>query len=132
MSFIQNHNFQLNGQNATESAIFSNGLVLELSQTGCDHIQQTFQFTTEKPGEGDPNWFFLTAQQFEYIGRLSPKFIPLVSWAEMININASQFKLSEPLEIENGFFVKIDKIDSGKNVILTAELSQGLYKSTNE
>lgn len=132
MTFIKSHTFQSEGQNTSESALFQNDLALELSQSGCDHVKQVFQFTTEKPGEGDPNWFLLTGQQFEYISRLSPKFMPLAAWAEMINLNASQFRLSEPLEIENGFFVKIDKIDSGKNVILTAELSEGLYKTSNE
>lgn len=132
MSFVSSHAFKLEKRNASESVAFENGLQLELDQSGCDHIKQTFQFTTEKPGEGDPNWFFLTAQQFEYVSRLSPKFMSLSSWAELINMNASQFRLSEPLEIENGFFVKIDKIDSGKNVILTAELSEGLYKTSTE
>ncbi len=132
MSFINSHSFNLENRNATESVTFKNELQLQLDQSGCDHIKQTFQFTTTKPGEGDPNWFFLTAQQFEYISSLSPKFISLSSWAEMINLNASQFRIGEPLEIENGFFVKIDKIDSGKNVILTAELSEGLYKSSNQ
>jgi len=124
ISAVTDHSFQSEGQNATEVATFENGLQLELEQSGCDAIKQVFQFTIERPGEGEPNWFLIVADQFNYLSSLSEQTMSLGMWASVISSNASLFRLGQPIEVEKGFFVKIDKIDSGKNAILHVELSE--------
>ena len=130
ISTVVDHNFIADGQSATESAVFENGLQLELEQSGCNDIKQVFQFTIDRPGEGEPNWFLIVAEQFNYLSSLSEQTMSLGMWASVISSNASLFKLGLPIEVEKGFFVKIDKIDSGKNAILIVELSENLYPSS--
>ena len=126
---ISDLQFTGSGQVANEDVAFESGLRVSVEQSGCNDIRQVFNFTTERPGEGEPNWFLLTGEQFNFIGNLSPKLEPMLMWASVINGNAGSFRLGEPLEVERGFFIKIDKIDSGRDVILSAELSENLYPS---
>ena len=126
---ISGLNFSGSGQIANEEVVFDNGLKVVVEQSGCNNIRQVFHFTVERPGEGEPNWFLLTGDQFNFIGNLSSKLEPMLMWASVINSNAGSFNIGEPLEVEKGFFIKIDKIDSGKDVILSAELSENLYES---
>lgn len=121
--------FTGNGQTAIEEASFKNGMSVEIQQSGCDDILQVFQFRVERPSEGEPNWFLVAGEQFNYIGNLSEKLEPLLMWGTVINQNAGGFKYGLPLEVDQGFFIKIDKIESGKNAILTVELSENLYPS---
>ena len=129
---VSNLNFSGSGQIANEEAVFSNGLKVTVEQSGCNNIRQVFHFTVEKPGDGEPNWFLLTGEQFEFIGNLSSKLEPMLMWASVINGNAGRFRLGEPLEVDRGFFIKIDKVISGSEVILSAELSENLYESQYE
>jgi len=130
ISSVLEHSFEAKDQASTEQATFENGMHLQLQQSGCDDIKQVFQFTIERPGEGEPNWFLLVADQFIYLSSVSENTVSLGQWASVISSNASLFKFGLPIEVDKGFFVKIDKIDSGKNAILLVELSENLYPST--
>lgn len=132
ISSVVEHNFESKTQESIEQATFDTGLQLQLKQSGCNDIRQEFQFTIERPGEGQPNWFLLVADQFIYLSGLSDQTTSLGMWASVISSNASLFKFGLPIEVEKGFFVKIDKIDSGKNAILLVELSENLYPPTQQ
>ena len=110
---------------------FDNELKVEIDQSGCNHIKQVFKFWIDRPGEGEPNWYFLAAEQFAYLSNISNETKMLGMWAEVIETNASQFKLGMPVEVDQGFFVKIDKINEDQKVILFVELSQNLYPSNS-
>ncbi len=129
MESVLKHNFESTAQEGNENILFDNQLNVEIEQSGCDHIRQVFKFWIEKPGEGEPNWYFLAAEQFAYLSNISKETKILGIWADVIESNASQFKLSKPVEVDSGFFVKIDKIVEDKKVILVVELSQNLYPS---
>lgn len=129
---VVQHNFQATDQQSTEIIEFENELKVEIDQSGCNHIQQTYKFWIDRPGEGDPNWFFLAAEQFSYLSKVSSQTAMLGNWTDVIEANASQFKLSKPVEVESNFFVKIDKINEGKKVILIVELSQNLYAGNQQ
>ena len=132
ISAVTAHNFEAKEQESAEQVTFENGLQLQLQQSGCNDIKQEFQFTIDRPGEGEPNWFLLVSEQFLYLSSLSGNTESLGMWASVISSNASLFKLGLPVEVEKGFFVKIDKIESGKNTILIVELSENLYPSTQQ
>ena len=132
ISSVVEHSFEAKAQESTEQTTFESGMQLQLKQSGCNDIKQEFQFTIERPGEGEPNWFLLVADQFIYLSSLSEQTVSMGMWASVISSNASLFKLGLPIEVEKGFFVKIDKIDSGKNAILLVELSENLYPSTQQ
>ncbi len=129
---VTGHSFEAKGQESTEVATFENGMQLQLKQSGCNDIKQEFQFTIERPSEGQPNWFLLVSEQFIYLSSLSEQTVSMGMWASVISSNASLFKFGLPIEVEKGFFVKIDKIDSGNNAILLVELSENLYPSTQQ
>ena len=42
---VNQHSFEIKGMEGIEEVSFSNGLSVTLVQTGCDYIQQEFQFT---------------------------------------------------------------------------------------
>jgi len=132
ISAVLDHSFEAKDQVSTEQATFENGMHLQLQQSGCNDIKQVFQFTIERPGEGEPNWFLLVADQFLYLSGISDQTVSLGMWASVISSNASLFKFGLPIEVEKGFFVKIDKIDSGKNAILLVELSENPYPKTEQ
>lgn len=121
--------FSGSGQIANEEVVFDSGLKLSVEQSGCDNIRQVFHFTVERPGEGDPNWFLLVGEQFNFIGNLDSRLEAMLMWASVVNGNAGSFRMGEPLEVDRGFFIKIDKVESGKEVILSVELSENLYES---
>ena len=129
MESVIEHSFNSTTQEGNENILFDNDLKVEIEQSGCEYIKQVFKFWIDRPGEGEPNWYFLAAEQFAYLSNISDETKMLGMWAEVIESNASQFKLSKPVEVDSGFFVKIDKIAEDKKVILVVELSQNLYPS---
>ena len=131
MASVTQHSFQAKDQEGSEQMEFDNELKVEIDQSGCNHIKQVFKFWIDRPGEGEPNWYFLAAEQFAYLSNISNETKMLGMWAEVIETNASQFKLGMPVEVDQGFFVKIDKINEDQKVILFVELSQNLYPSNS-
>jgi len=123
---ISKHEFQLNKNAAIETVKFDNGIALELIQSGCEKPKQEFQFTIPAPTNNfkDGDWINMGIDMFSYMGNLAPELQPFLMWQGALKDRIDQLKLGLPHELEQGFFVKIDKVAGGDSGLLLVTLYQ--------
>jgi len=115
--------FSVNGQKGNETVKFENGLELELLQSGCDELLQSYQFILSKDLSGDNKfWIEKAAEQFRYLATLSENHLSFNLWAGAIQNASEAISLGETFEPDANTFIKIDKIPSGENTILVVTL----------
>ena len=123
---ITAHSFNIFKKEGIELVRFDNGMVMELIQSGCDHIVQSFKFRI--PGDHRKknalDWVEEAVVQLRFLGGLDPKFASLAFWGNEIEQIKSEIKLGSTHDIQQGFKVKIDKVLSTNESILLLELSQ--------
>ncbi len=126
MKMVKKHHFEIKEKTGIELASFSNGMMLEVEQSGCNEVHQ--QFTFILPGDfskSDDNfWKTLAVKNFRLLADSSPKLYPFNGWADAIDSVKDRLKLAEPVEVEKGTQVRIDKIVSDKQTMLVVQLSQ--------
>lgn len=116
---VLEQSFTVNGQKGIEKVQFENGLELELLQSGCNDLFQSFQFALSKDLNGDEAfWIQQAAAQFHYLSTLSEKHFSFNLWSDVISKGAELITLGEAFEPEPNTFIKIDKIPSGDKTIL--------------
>ncbi len=123
---VKTHQFQLHTQFAEEKIVFEGDILLELIQSGCEKPRQEFQFrlpVNTKPYT-DVDWINLSLDMFAFMGNLSPALNPFLVWLGALKEKKERIKLGLPIELEQGFFVKIDKVASENEGILTILLYQ--------
>ena len=109
MSNIATQNFVEQPSETVETVAWKSGLQLELTQSGCQHIKQVFQFTRPENKTATPLfWLQDAANCFKEMAATDEKLASLGMWAGMIEQNLSQFQLGQALEVEKGHFIKID------------------------
>ena len=122
---VDQHSFELKGTEGIERVRLKNGLSVMLIQSGCDYIQQEFQF--EVPGNHQDKtssfWVDQTIQILQMLGSMGPEFMAFAQWAEAIGSKAESIKLAESTTLQPGFFAKIDKIPGTDHAILLLTLS---------
>ena len=123
---ITKHGFQLNKNAAVENVKFDNGVALELIQSGCEKPKQEFQFTIPAPTNKfrDGEWIKMSIDMFSYMGNLAPELQPFLMWQGALKDRIDQLKLGLPHELEQGFFVKLDKVAGGESGLLLVTLYQ--------
>ena len=123
---ITAHSFKIFNKEGIELVRFDNGMVLELIQSGCNEIVQSFKFRI--PGDHRAknalDWVDEAVNQLRYLGGLDEKFASLAFWGNEIEQRKSEIKLGARHDIQQGFKVKIDKVLSTNESILLLELSQ--------
>ena len=126
MKMVKKHHFEIKEKTGIELASFSNGMMLEVEQSGCNEVHQ--QFTFILPGDfskSDDNfWKTLAVKNFRLLADSSPKLYPFNGWADAIEGVKDRLKLAEPIEVDKGTQVRIDKIMSDKQTMLVVQLSQ--------
>jgi hypothetical protein len=126
MKVVKKHHFEIKDKTGVELAAFSNGMMLEVEQSGCNEIHQ--QFTFILPGDfsksNDEFWKTLTVKNFRLLAESSPQLIAFTAWADAIESVNSKLKLAEPTEVSKGIEVRIDKILSNNQGMLVVQLSQ--------
>lgn len=122
---VEMHDFMKTGAEGLEVVSFSNGVFLEIFQSGCDTLRQEFRFRL--PGiieeEGQEFWLKEAQNQFRALGALGPDFLPFIQWADALSSWQEQFRLAQPMEVESGFWMQVDKIDSFDGPTLVVVLS---------
>jgi len=121
-SAITSHNFELNGHNAQEDLKFADGGTLTLFQSGCEKISQEFRFTFPQSIQTDRT--DLAVEKLMFLSNLDDKYMTFANWANAIKGLKSQFTQMDEVEVEQGFFVGLDKIDSANQTILVVKLFQ--------
>ena len=126
MKMVKKHHFEVKEKTGIELASFSNGMMLEVEQSGCNEVLQ--QFTFILPGDfskSDDNfWKTLAVKNFRLLADSSPKLYPFNGWADAIESVKDRLKLAEPVDVEKGTQVRIDKIMSNQQTMLVVQLSQ--------
>ena len=126
MPLISSHDFQLGKQSAVETVFFDADLKLELIQSGCEKPKQEFKFTF--PGDSKDftttDWIDLALQQLDFLGNLHKPLEPLLFWSGALKTKREEIKLGKPVALEQGHYMKIDRVAGDKEGILLIEMSQ--------
>jgi hypothetical protein len=111
---VESQDFIQTGKDGLEVVSFSNGVFLEVYQSGCDSLRQEFRFRLPSPPPADAPgaWLAETQNQFRFFGSLGPEYAPFSQWADALSGFEEDFRLGQPMEAAGGFWVQIDKIDS--------------------
>lgn len=122
---VSGHKFEMKGQEAYENVLFHNGLKLEIIQSGCDNINQAFHFLL--PGdfskESPDFWKEVAIQNFGFLSTVSDKHMSLHHLSNSIRNSYHKIKLGQTVRLEEGYFLKIDKVLSPDTGVLILELS---------
>lgn len=132
MKGIKKHQFELNQSNknnnsSVETIVFDDDSGLLVVQSGCDKLVQAYTFTLKGKFEGYDNdkWVKEAIQQMNRLATLDPSLAPLSNWVQVMEQLTPNLKLGQPLEIQAGINIKIDKIKSPEGVALIVELTNG-------
>lgn len=110
---------------ATEKIVFDSGKELEITQSGCNSIQQELLFRLKnKPISSDPELFALGIQELDALGKLSDKLKPFSFWAQAIYNQADALKKGMEIELEPNTYASIDLIEEGNDALIRIVLSQ--------
>ncbi len=116
---VTDHFFSVKGQKGVERVQFENGMELELLQSGCDELLQSYRFSLSKDLNGDDQfWIEQAIEQFRYLSTLSENHLSLSLWAGAIANSTEYISLGVSFEPEPNTFIKIDKIPSIEKTIL--------------
>ena len=109
---IQAYNYEREGNQSLESLLTDRGVLIEVLQDICTETRQEYRFTVEGNFQSMPDslWLREAPRQFVYLSGLSPKQEGLKAWADVIESNRDAFKLGQELEVQQGIFVKVDKV----------------------
>ncbi len=110
LSDIKFHQFELKKAEGNEKVNFSNGLELEIIQTGCNKLKQEFRFNVY--GNIDIKdhefWIQQAGKYFFYIGALDEYLLPLYEWGELLIRNTTYMRLGKNFEAAEGFLVQVN------------------------
>ncbi len=119
---IVKHSFKLNGRDAEENISFVDKSTLTIFQTGCDKILQEFRFQMDPQPEMDmPS---LGVERLMYLANLDDAYMSFANWGQAIHGLRKEFASQSEVEVEQGFYVGLDKIDSKDRTIMIIKLFQ--------
>ncbi len=119
---ISTHNFILKGHDAEEQVLFADGSELTLYQSGCEKISQEFRFKI--PIQKEVDRVSLSVERLMYLSNLEDKYMSFANWAQAIAGLEQEFAKTNDVEVEPGFYVGLDKIDSQKHSTVIIRLFQ--------
>jgi len=123
---VSSHRFELGSHAAVETVSFDADVQLELTQSGCEKPKQEFKFTI--PGDSkdlsSADWIEMALNQLDFLGNLHKPLEPLLFWSGALKLKKEEIKLGQPVTLEQGHYVKIDKVSGTENGILIIEMSQ--------
>lgn len=117
------HDFRLEEDRAVETLSFDDGLQLLILQTGCDYIYQEFQFglAEQYPGAPASYWIQESINKFYRLGQLGPAYVIYSSIADALAERSGRIALGESMELQPGFFARIENGNrrAGESLIVT-------------
>lgn len=120
------HDFRLKTKEGVERLRFDSGKELTIVQAGCDSIRQDFQFYLPGsfPKADSGYWVEKAVEEFQQLGRLGNEYMMFSSWAQAIAAAGASLQLTESIEIQPGFYVRIDRVVSQDHANLLVTLSE--------
>jgi hypothetical protein len=120
---ISDHMFKLNGRNSEESLTFADSTKVTIYQSGCDKITQEYRF--DLPASmSNPNKVLLAVNRLNYMAQLGPDYMTFGAWSSAIEGLQDQFMRENTVMVEPGFYVSLDKLESGDRSTLIIKLFQ--------
>lgn len=109
---VVDYNFERDGNQSMESMLFDTQVMLELYQNICEDTYQEYKFTVKGDFANFPDslWLKEASRQLVFLSTLSEKQRPLKDWGDIIELRRSDMKLGENREVEQGIYVKVDKV----------------------
>ena len=125
---VARHDFRLSQGQGWEYLAFTDGLELEVRQTGCDHIRQEFRFQQLGQFRKAPADFWIdeTGRIFNRLGQLGPEYLSYYSLAQAIAEQANRIPLAQNVELQPGFFLNISPQSSENETTLVVTLGEKL------
>jgi hypothetical protein len=123
---VARHHFQLLKGQGIERLAFKDGLELEVLQSGCEYIEQEFRFRKEGQFQKAPADFWIdeAARIFNRLGNLGPEYLSYYSLSQAIDEQAGRINLAQDIELQPGFFLKIEPVSVGDETTLVVRLSE--------
>ena len=119
------HQFDMKGAIAIENIVFESGKELEITQSGCNEIQQELIFRLKnKKISVDPELFALGIQNLDELGKLAEPLKAFSFWAQAIYNKADLLKKGMEVEIESNTFATIDLIEEGDDALIRVVLAR--------
>ena len=120
------HGFEIRDREGIEDVSFRSGLDLRVIQSGCDAIRQELDFASPDWETADPqrDWVGEAVARLDYLGNLGPRFLVFKEWARSLQAQRNEVALYEPVEIQPGFFVRIDPVSASGKTTLRVILSE--------
>ena len=120
---ISNHKFLLKGRNSEESMVFADSTSVIIFQSGCDKITQEYRFSL--PSSFDSlSRTDVAVDRLSYLARLGPDYMTFGGWAQAIEGLHDEFTRNNTVQVEPGFYVSLDKLDSSGRSTLMIKLFQ--------
>lgn len=120
LSGISGHHFSIKGRDSEESLTFADSSAVTIFQSGCEKIAQEYRFTL--PPSPDKSSVNLAVERLTYLTRLGPDYMTFGGWANAIASLEKEFASNSAVQVEPGFFVGLDKLDTKERTILIIKL----------
>jgi hypothetical protein len=123
---IEQYNFEVEGQQSQESLLLDTGTLLEIYQNICDESFQEYKFTVKGDFTKMPDslWLREASRQLVFLSSFSPKQNGLKAWGDIIELRRTDMKLGEEREVQEGIFVKVDKVVGPEQGVLLLSFKQ--------
>jgi hypothetical protein len=123
---VVQYNFEVEGEQSLESLLLDTNVLLEIYQQVCDKTLQEYKFTVQGDYSqmADSMWLKEASRQLVFLSTLSSKHLALKDWADIIELRRTDMKLGEKREVQQGIFVKVDRILSPEQSALLVTFSQ--------
>lgn len=120
MKAVESANFRLDGRTSIENVLFKNRIKMELVQSGCNAPKQEFSFTLPKvqPEDDSTFWMLQAEGLLRFLANSDPRLVQFGEWANMIQQKAAAMKLGDAAEVQPGYFITVDKIESSDETVI--------------
>ena len=123
---IVEYNYEQEGSQSLESLLLDRGILLEISQDVCDETRQEFRFNVDGNFAAMPDSFWIkeATRQLVFLSSFSEKQAALKSWGDIIEARRADMHLGEDREVQQGVFVRVDRVVNPQQATLLVVLSQ--------
>jgi hypothetical protein len=123
---VVDYNFEKEGSQSLESVMLDRGILLEVGQEVCGDTKQEFRFIVKGDFAAQPDSFWLkeASRQFVFLSTFSPKQAALKDWGDIIEMRRLEMSIGQAREVQKGVFVRVDRVISPEEAILTVVFSQ--------
>jgi len=120
LTSISGHQFSIKGRNSEESLTFQDSSSVTIYQSGCEKIVQEYRF--KLPPSSEKSRVNLAIERLTFMSRLGPDYMTYGAWANAIVSLEKEFNANNAVQVEPGFFVGLDKLDTKERTTLIIKL----------